>query len=163
MLIRRGTGIGYSVYHMHRLKSIYGPDACEFRPERWEGNTLSKVGWGFMPFHGGPRICLGSKLYSVPILFLRCLIYRRGFCSHRSFLCNCTHHSGFSKHNVTARDSSATDRSGKAITYDRSHKCRRVQGAAQIEHVIQMQKKHLFFQREDSRCEEKVGISEKMV
>ncbi|KAL8995819.1 MAG: hypothetical protein Q9188_006720, partial [Gyalolechia gomerana] len=36
VLIRRGAGVGYSVYHMHRRKSLYGEDADEFRPERWE-------------------------------------------------------------------------------------------------------------------------------
>ncbi|KAF2817453.1 putative cytochrome P450 alkane hydroxylase [Mytilinidion resinicola] len=61
VLVRKGTGVGYSVYHMHRLTSLYGPDAHQFRPERWEGTDLErKVGWGFMPFHGGPRICLGK-------------------------------------------------------------------------------------------------------
>lgn len=61
VLIRRGTGIGYSVYHMHRRTDLYGDDAAEFRPERWEENDLaSTIGWGFMPFHGGPRICLGK-------------------------------------------------------------------------------------------------------
>ncbi|KAL8716873.1 MAG: hypothetical protein Q9225_005833 [Loekoesia sp. 1 TL-2023] len=61
VLIRRGAGVGYSVYHMHRRKSLYGDDADEFRPERWEGSELEHIGWGFMPFHGGPRICLGSE------------------------------------------------------------------------------------------------------
>ncbi|KAF2096846.1 cytochrome P450 [Rhizodiscina lignyota] len=61
VLIRRGTGVGYSVYHMHRMTSLYGSDAHEFNPERWENTGLEKkVGWGFMPFHGGPRICLGK-------------------------------------------------------------------------------------------------------
>ncbi|KAL8951544.1 MAG: hypothetical protein Q9222_002482 [Ikaeria aurantiellina] len=60
VLIRRGTGVAYSVYHMHRRKDIYGPDADEFRPERWQDGKLDHVGWGFMPFHGGPRLCLGK-------------------------------------------------------------------------------------------------------
>ncbi|KAH7393323.1 cytochrome P450 alkane hydroxylase [Cadophora sp. MPI-SDFR-AT-0126] len=61
VLIRKGTGVGYSVYHMHRLASIYGADANKFVPERWENTDLEeKVDWGFMPFHGGPRICLGK-------------------------------------------------------------------------------------------------------
>lgn len=60
VLVRRGTGVGFSTYHMHRLKSLYGEDATEFRPERWLGSELDDIGWGFMPFHGGPRMCLGS-------------------------------------------------------------------------------------------------------
>lgn len=61
VLIPRGTRVGYSVYHMHRLNSWYGEDANSFRPERWLGPELESIGWGFIPFHGGPRICLGSK------------------------------------------------------------------------------------------------------
>ncbi len=60
-MVRRGTGIGWSTYHMHRRKEIYGEDAEAFRPERWETDELANVGWGFMPFHGGPRMCLGSE------------------------------------------------------------------------------------------------------
>lgn len=66
VLIPKHTGIGYSVYHMHRQKSIYGDDRNSFRPERWLSPELESVGWGFMPFHGGPRICLGSKFYFGP-------------------------------------------------------------------------------------------------
>ncbi|KAJ5517892.1 Cytochrome P450 E-class CYP52 [Penicillium expansum] len=61
VLIPKNTGVGYSVYHMHRLKSVYGEDANSFRPERWLGPELDGIGWGFMPFHGGPRICLGKE------------------------------------------------------------------------------------------------------
>ncbi|OQE24807.1 hypothetical protein PENFLA_c009G03510 [Penicillium flavigenum] len=61
VLIPKNTGVGYSVYHMHRLKSVYGEDANSFRPERWLGSELDGIGWGFMPFHGGPRICLGKE------------------------------------------------------------------------------------------------------
>ncbi|CAG8900248.1 unnamed protein product [Penicillium egyptiacum] len=61
VLIPKDTGVGYSVYHMHRLKSVYGEDANSFRPERWLGSELDGIGWGFMPFHGGPRICLGKE------------------------------------------------------------------------------------------------------
>ena len=60
ILIKRGIGVATSIYHMHRLKDVYGPDAEEFRPERWLGDELKRIGWGFMPFHGGPRICLGK-------------------------------------------------------------------------------------------------------
>lgn len=101
VLIRRGTGIGYSVYHMHRRTDLYGDDAAEFRPERWEENDLaSTIGWGFMPFHGGPRICLGSESRSPPPS--RCFSaltfhFSRGFCADGSLLCTHPHHSDLSK------------------------------------------------------------------
>jgi cytochrome P450 len=43
---------------MHHRKDIWGPDAEEFIPERWEGK---RVGWEFLPFNGGPRICIGQQ------------------------------------------------------------------------------------------------------
>ena len=48
----------YNVYSMHRRKDIYGPDADQFRPERWD---KLRPGWAFLPFNGGPRICVGRK------------------------------------------------------------------------------------------------------
>ena len=42
---------------MHRRPEYYGPDADAFRPERWE--TL-RPGWEYLPFNGGPRICIGQ-------------------------------------------------------------------------------------------------------
>lgn len=49
---------------MQRRKDIYGPDADEFRPERWEEDSLSSnkaLKWAYVPFNGGPRVCLGSE------------------------------------------------------------------------------------------------------
>ena len=56
ILVRKGQPVDYSVHVMHRRKDLWGPDADEFKPERWLGR---KVGWEYLPFNGGPRICLG--------------------------------------------------------------------------------------------------------
>lgn len=56
--VREGQDVNYLVHLMHRRKDIWGEDANEFRPERWEGR---KVGWEYLPFNGGPRICLGQQ------------------------------------------------------------------------------------------------------
>ncbi|KAK7205063.1 cytochrome P450 [Myxozyma melibiosi] len=59
IFIRKGEAVFYSVYCMHRRKDLYGDDAMEFRPERWaEGKTWH---WEYLPFNGGPRICLGQQ------------------------------------------------------------------------------------------------------
>jgi cytochrome P450 len=68
VLIRKGMGVGVSTYHMHRRKDLYGPDANEFRPERWEGSELDHIGWGFLPFHGGPRTCLGRECCLITLI-----------------------------------------------------------------------------------------------
>ncbi|EAS33375.2 cytochrome P450 alkane hydroxylase [Coccidioides immitis RS] len=59
VFVPKGTLLNYSVYTMHRREDIYGPDAAEFKPERWE---KLRPGWEYLPFNGGPRICLGQQL-----------------------------------------------------------------------------------------------------
>ncbi|CAN9124789.1 unnamed protein product [Alternaria alternata] len=62
ILVRKGEAVGYCVYAMHRRTDIYGEDALDFRPERWEdGTLLHDVGYGYLPFNGGPRVCLGQE------------------------------------------------------------------------------------------------------
>ena len=53
--------MAYSVYHMQRREDLYGSDALVFRPERWDEPQLADIKWGYLPFNGGPRVCLGSK------------------------------------------------------------------------------------------------------
>lgn len=43
---------------MHRDEKVFGPNAEEFEPERWAG---LRPGWRYLPFNGGPRICLGRE------------------------------------------------------------------------------------------------------
>lgn len=58
IFIPAGTDVTYSVYVMHRQKSIWGEDADEFKPERF---IKRKQGFEFLPFNGGPRVCLGQN------------------------------------------------------------------------------------------------------
>lgn len=58
LFIAAGTRVLYSPYTMHRRKDYYGEDALEFKPERWE---KLRPGWEYLPFNGGPRICLGQQ------------------------------------------------------------------------------------------------------
>ncbi|KAL6862549.1 hypothetical protein ACO1O0_002783 [Amphichorda felina] len=69
VLVRPGEGVGYCPYVMHRRKEIYGEDANQFRPERWEDGSLRDVGWGYLPFNGGPRICLGQEFAWLEIAY----------------------------------------------------------------------------------------------
>lgn len=66
IFVKKGTAIGYAVYLMHRREELYGSDARVFRPERWDPNidnevNLKGIGWGYLPFNGGPRVCIGRK------------------------------------------------------------------------------------------------------
>ncbi|KAF2827438.1 cytochrome P450 52A12 [Ophiobolus disseminans] len=56
--IRKGQSIDYSYYTIHRRKDLWGDDADDFKPERWKGRKSS---WDYLPFNGGPRICIGQQ------------------------------------------------------------------------------------------------------
>lgn len=62
ILVRKGEAVSYSPYVLHRRQDIYGEDAQDFRPERWEDGALKHVGYGYLPFNMGPRNCLGQSL-----------------------------------------------------------------------------------------------------
>ncbi|KAF2170205.1 hypothetical protein M409DRAFT_64540 [Zasmidium cellare ATCC 36951] len=66
IFIKQGELVSWNVYSMHRRKDFYGPDAEEFRPERWlddpeTGKKGLRPGWEYLPFNGGARICLGQQ------------------------------------------------------------------------------------------------------
>jgi cytochrome P450 len=61
LFVPKGQVVAYSINTMHRRKDIYGPDANEFRPERWNPEEGLRPGWGYLPFNGGPRICVGQQ------------------------------------------------------------------------------------------------------
>ncbi|PVH71768.1 cytochrome P450 [Cadophora sp. DSE1049] len=56
--VKKGTEVAYFVYIMHRRKDIWGPDAHLYKPERWINRKHS---WNYLPFNGGPRVCLGQQ------------------------------------------------------------------------------------------------------
>ncbi|EHA54188.1 cytochrome P450 52A12 [Pyricularia oryzae 70-15] len=58
IFLPKGSIVLYSMLAQHRRKDLFGEDALEFRPERWE--TL-RPGWNYVPFNGGPRICVGQQ------------------------------------------------------------------------------------------------------
>ncbi|KAL8753833.1 MAG: hypothetical protein Q9199_004770 [Rusavskia elegans] len=58
LFIPAKTTVGWNLYAMHRREDLFGKDAEDFKPERWE--TL-RPGWEYLPFNGGPRICIGQQ------------------------------------------------------------------------------------------------------
>ncbi|GAB1312156.1 Cytochrome P450 alkane hydroxylase [Madurella fahalii] len=67
ILVPKGTSVRWSNHGVHRNKDIFGPDADEFRPERWDADL--RVGWEYIPFSGGPRICLGQQFALTQIAY----------------------------------------------------------------------------------------------
>jgi len=57
--ISKNTAVAYSALCMQRRKDLFGYDVDEFRPERWERGF--PPAWHYIPFNGGPRICLGQQ------------------------------------------------------------------------------------------------------
>jgi Cytochrome P450 len=73
ILVKKGQFVLLPVYAIHRRKDLYGEDADTFRPERWLDTQDEKglrMGWAYLPFSGGPRVCPGRKLtlFTDPIL-----------------------------------------------------------------------------------------------
>lgn len=81
--IPKGTQIVLSPAALHRLKSVYGDDAEEFKPERWmDPASFSEevqqsikfvtpdMAWAYVPFLMGPRNCIGSKFAIIEVKVL---------------------------------------------------------------------------------------------
>ncbi|KAL3624154.1 hypothetical protein CASFOL_032970 [Castilleja foliolosa] len=66
-VVPAGSTVTYSIYSIGRMKSVWGEDCMEFKPERWlsaGGDRFEppKDGYQFLAFNGGPRTCLGKDL-----------------------------------------------------------------------------------------------------
>ena len=58
-----GVQLSLAILQLHRDHDLWGDDAKEFKPERFS-KRVSKVTKGqvfYLPFGGGPRICLGQN------------------------------------------------------------------------------------------------------
>ncbi|KAI0328400.1 cytochrome P450 [Cubamyces sp. BRFM 1775] len=81
--IAKGNKVALPMIAMHRLTEIWGEDAMEFKPERWqkppeEISTIPGV-WGhLLSFLGGPRACIG---YRFSLVELKAILFSiiRGF------------------------------------------------------------------------------------
>ncbi|KAL3728835.1 hypothetical protein ACJRO7_033422 [Eucalyptus globulus] len=60
-----GKKILINLYAMGRMKSVWGDDCFEFRPERWiskSGGVRHEPSYKFLAFNAGPRTCLGKQV-----------------------------------------------------------------------------------------------------
>uniref|UniRef100_A0A4E9EBJ3 Cytochrome P450 n=1 Tax=Gibberella zeae TaxID=5518 RepID=A0A4E9EBJ3_GIBZA len=64
IFVPKGTEVNFSTHVLHRRKDLWGEeDADDFVPERWEKKRgAASAAWHFVPFNGGPRICIGQQL-----------------------------------------------------------------------------------------------------
>lgn len=64
IFIPKGTEVNFSTHVLHRCKDLWGEeDADDFVPGRWgKKRGAASAAWHFVPFNGGPRICIGQQL-----------------------------------------------------------------------------------------------------
>eukprot|EP00644_Phytophthora_capsici_P002765 jgi/Phyca11/124947/e_gw1.55.146.1 len=64
--IKAGAMAGLPMYALGRMPHVWGPDAAQFKPERWldsqSGKLISVSAYKFVAFNAGPRLCLGKNL-----------------------------------------------------------------------------------------------------
>ncbi|KAK7024693.1 cytochrome P450 [Favolaschia claudopus] len=86
ILIPRGTEIYISIVGVNRNEAVWGPDAREFRPERWRSNGQAEgandvrtagVYGNMMTFAGGGRGCIGFKFVPLQLKVVISVLLRR--------------------------------------------------------------------------------------
>ncbi|GJR20869.1 cytochrome P450 [Tanacetum coccineum] len=78
--VDHNTKIVLSYYSMGRMKSVWGEDCMEFKPERWiakGGGIKHEPSYKFSTFGAGPRSCLGKDMsFSQLKIVIATIIYR---------------------------------------------------------------------------------------
>jgi cytochrome P450 len=75
--IEPGTTVFMPQWTIHR-DSRWFDDPTSFRPERWENGLLEKLPrYSYVPFGGGPRICIGNNFALMEAALLLATIARR--------------------------------------------------------------------------------------
>lgn len=75
--VLKGDVVVYSALAMQRRKDMYPPvsekfaDPAVFSPDRWD--HWSPRAWTYVPFNGGPRICVGQNFAMTEMAFVRML------------------------------------------------------------------------------------------
>ncbi|KAF1946219.1 cytochrome P450 3A3 [Clathrospora elynae] len=72
----QGTALSVPAYTIHHSTEIWGPDADEFRPERWEKVT-EKQKAAFIPFSYGSRACVGRNVAEMELALIVGTVFRR--------------------------------------------------------------------------------------
>ena len=79
VVIPAGTEIVLPVLMWHHEAKYWGPDADEFRPDRFEGGVAKacRVAGAFLPFSTGPRVCIGQGFAMLEAKTVLATILRR--------------------------------------------------------------------------------------
>ena len=77
--IPKGTNMWIDVVAMHHDEVLWGPDANEFRPERFAASAQGgcRHRMGYLPFGFGGRICVGRNLTGMEYRVVLAMVLRR--------------------------------------------------------------------------------------
>lgn len=79
--ILAGTPVAYSPLFLQRRTDLYPPPSSgfpaidKFVPERWDGWTPKS--WTYIPFNGGPRICIGQQFALTEMAYTLVRLFQR--------------------------------------------------------------------------------------
>ncbi|KAG2788035.1 hypothetical protein PC129_g4321 [Phytophthora cactorum] len=76
-----GTMVCLPLYAMGRMTHVWGPDAAEFKPERWINPSTKTIisisAFKFVAFNAGPRMCLGNSLAGLELKLVAAALLSR--------------------------------------------------------------------------------------
>jgi len=73
-----GSVLSVPAYTIHHSKEIWGPDANEYKPERWtKENLTDRQKNAFIPFSYGPRACVGRNVAEMELALTVATVFRR--------------------------------------------------------------------------------------
>ncbi|WYZ34952.1 hypothetical protein EsH8_I_001228 [Colletotrichum jinshuiense] len=81
LAVCKDTPIGYSTLLMQRREDLYPPVSetfahpSEFSPERWL--HWQPKPWTYVPFNGGPRICIGQQFALTEMSYVLCRMFQQ--------------------------------------------------------------------------------------
>lgn len=81
LAVLKDTPVGYSTLVMQRRADLYPPvsggfaPVDEFSPERWAG--WQPRPWQYVPFNGGPRICIGQQFALTEMGYVLTRLFQR--------------------------------------------------------------------------------------
>ena len=70
-----GTALSVPSYTIHHSKEVWGPDADEFVPDRWD-RVSEKQRNAFIPFSYGPRSCVGRNVAEMEMTCIVATVFR---------------------------------------------------------------------------------------
>ncbi|BFF89875.1 probable cytochrome P450 313a3 [Drosophila madeirensis] len=68
IVLPKGLAVSVDIFHTHRNKDVWGPEADKFNPDNFLPENISKIHqYAFIPFSKGKRICIGWKYAEINV------------------------------------------------------------------------------------------------